>query len=239
MADKVEDVDAIHALANQLPSKSGEACKQLFTDYVDTYHCACDEYVHRLIITCCSDKLVKLLDELDDFGDKSPAYWAMLLLTELTCYHEDVMVRHANIKAVLEVVMRVDDNIVVQELVRMVAFNRCDFADAGGYHAVIQLVDQLCEKSNFEAMQIVCELILIALDIQDKPAKAYNQRFVEAGIVKSVFDMLVVAFDKPDVVRFAGYVLLTLQAKGYSISDEQIARLGAERWASFECQSTN
>lgn len=43
--------------------------------------------------------------------------------------------------------------------------------------------------------------------------------------------MLVVAFDKPDVVRFAGYVLSTLQALGYSIPDEQISKLGAERWA--------
>ena len=237
MADKVADSDAIYALADQLASKPGEACTCLFRDYVDTDHCSCDEHVHRLIITCCSDKLVKLLKDLDDFGDQSPAYWAMLLLTELTGYHEDVLVRRANIKAVLEVVLRVDDNIVVQELIRMVAFNRRDFADASGYHVVVVLVDQACKKSNFEAMQLLCQLMLFALDIRDESAETYNRQFVKAGIVESVFEMLVVAFDKPDVVRFAGYVLLTLQALGYSIPDEQISKLGAERWAAvIGCQ---
>ena len=235
-----QEADDIQALANQLASKSSDeqhkACKQLFLDYVDTDHCACDEAVHRLVITCCSDKLVNLLEKLDDFGDQIPAFWAMLLLTELTHYHQDALVRQANIEAVLKVVLEIDNNMLVQELVRMVATNRRDFAV--GYHAVIQLVDRLCATSNFEAMHLVCVLMLAALDIQDGSAETYKQQFVEAGIVKAVFDMLVVTFtntdscaDKASVVRFASYILSTLRASGYSIPDEQIARIGDERWA--------
>lgn len=55
--------------------------------------------------------------------------------------------------------------------------------------------------------------MLIALDVRDESAQACNQQFVKAGIAESVFD-------KPDVVRFAGYVLSTLQALGYSIPDD-------------------
>jgi hypothetical protein len=232
-----QEADDIQALANQLASKSSDeqhkACKQLFLDYVDTDHCACDEAVHRLVITCCSDKLVNLLEKLDDFGDQIPAFWAMLLLTELTHYHQDALVRQANIKAVLKVVLKIDNNMLVQELVRMVATNRRDFADAGGYHAVTQLVDRLCATSNCEAMQMVCVLMLAALDIQDESAKEYNQQFVKAGLVEAMFDMLFVAFDNSagGVIHYASFILSALRTLGYTIPEELIAKLGAERWA--------
>lgn len=51
-----QDAIAIHGLVDQLASNCSDnqyqACKQLFTEYVDIDHYACQESVHRLVITC-------------------------------------------------------------------------------------------------------------------------------------------------------------------------------------------